>query len=299
MSRILTLLVTTLLVALSVLVYSLPAAAGNCGTDPYGNIIPCPQGEKGGFGYYYDRATQTFYADDPTADGTETVGGVRMQVRYVVNCVGNSTDEPRRVSECSTAICSLPDGSAGVSYLVYERPDAGADWTPRAGPVCRGVADPIPLADVEAEIARIFEAHFKNVVEPEITVAPAVNAVANMPVLASTPDPGPLGFDITNPLPGRVEATPAYEWTWSNGQQSTGAGVGYDGTSPSGNPGHYPVQTTFKDGGSGSVALIVVWSITLTVAGIPPITDIPPLEYSGSADFPVRSARTVLVDSPN
>jgi hypothetical protein len=254
---------------------------------------------SGGFGYLYDRATQTFYADDPTADGTETVGGVRMQLRYVVNCVGNSTDEPRRVSECSTAICSLPDGSAGVSYLVYQRPDAGADWTPRAGPVCRGVADPIPLADVEAEIVRIFEAHFKNVVEPEITVAPAVNAVVNLPVLASTPDPGPLGFDITNPLPGRVEATPAYEWTWSNGQQSTGAGVGYDGTSPSGNPGHYPVQTTFEDGGSGSVALTVVWSITLTVAGIPPITDIPPLEYSGSVDFPVRSARTVLVDSPN
>jgi hypothetical protein len=32
--------------------------------------------------------------------------------------------------------------------------------------------------------------------------------------------------------------------------------------------------------------------------GIPPITDITPLEYSARADFPVRSARTVLVDSP-
>ena len=274
------------------------ARASDCWMNVDGQMV-CSNPEAGGFGYLYDRATQTFYADDPTADGTETVGGVRMQVRYVVNCVGNSTDEPRRVSECSTAMCSLPDGSAGVSYLVYQRPDAGADWTPRAGPVCRGVADPIPLADVEAEIVRIFEAHFKNVVEPEITVAPAVNAVVNLPVLASTPDPGPLGFDITNPLPGRVEATPTYEWTWSNGQRSSGAGVGYDGTSPSGNPGHYPVQTTFGDGGSGSVTLTVVWSITLTVAGIPPITEIPPLEYGGSADFPVRSARTVLVDSPD
>ena len=275
-----------------------PTYANECWTDLRGQIV-CSDAARGGFGYLYDRATQTFLADDPSADGTETVGGVQIQVRYVVNCVGNSTDEPRRVSECSTAICSLSDGSAGVSYLVYQRPDGGADWTPRAGPVCRGVVDPIPLADVEAEIVRIFEAHFKNVMEPEITVAPAVNAVVNLPVLASTPDPGPLGFDITNPLPGRVEATPVYEWTWSNGQRSTGAGVGYDGTSPSGNPEHYPVQTTFEDGGSGSVALTVVWSITLTVAGIPPITDIPPLEYSGSADFPVRSARAVLVDSPN
>src|SRR5918994_2598074 len=276
---------------------SASAQSGDCWRDAFGRQI-CSDAPRSGFGYLYDGAAQTFYADDPTADGTETVGGVRMQVRYVVNCVGNSTDEPRRVSECSTAMCSLPDGSAGVSYLVYQRPDADSDWTSRAGPVCRGVADPIPLADVEAEIVRIFEAHFKNVVEPEITVAPAVNAVVNMPVLASTPDPGPLGFDITNPLPGRVEATPTYEWTWSNGDRSSGAGVGYDGTSPMTSPGHYPVQSTFLDGGAANVDLTVVWSITLTVASIPPITDIPPLEYNASAGFDVRSARTLLVGWP-
>jgi hypothetical protein len=57
------------------------------------------------------------------------------------------------------------------------------------------------------------------------------------------------------------------------------------------------VQSTYTDGGSGSVDLQVVWTITLMVDGLAPITDIEPLEYEASATFGVRSARTVLVDS--
>jgi len=260
-----------------------------------GQVI-CSGNDTGGFGYRYDRATQTFFPDDAPG-GNETVDGVRVELRYVVNCAGNTADDPVTVGECSTSICAMPDGSPGVSFQVYQRIDGAAVWELRPGTVCRDVGLPIPLADVAAEIARVIEAHFQHVVQPEITVAPAVNALVNLPVLASTPDQGPLGFDISNPLPGRVEATPSYEWTWSNGQRSTGAGVGYDGISPTSNPGHYPVQSTFRAGGAASVDLTVIWSITLTVAGIPPITDIPPLEYDASAGFAIRSARTVLVDS--
>ncbi|MGH8838662.1 MAG: hypothetical protein ACRDVO_05290, partial [Jiangellaceae bacterium] len=46
--------------------------------------------EAGGFGYYYDRATQTFYPEG-ALDGSETVDGVRIQLKYVVNCIGNTT----------------------------------------------------------------------------------------------------------------------------------------------------------------------------------------------------------------
>jgi hypothetical protein len=158
------------------------------------------------------------------------------------------------------------------------------------------VSDPIPLADVEAEIRRIIEERFKHVAEPEITLAPEVNALVNLPVIASTPNQGELGFDITNPLPGRVEASPVYSWVWSNGTTNSGAGVAYDGTSPTRNPRYYPVQSTYADGGAGSVDLQVTWSIALTVPGIPPITDIEPLVYEATESFPVRSARTVLVE---
>jgi hypothetical protein len=258
-----------------------------------GQVI-CPDQEARGFGYYYDRSRQAFYAED-SVDGTDTVDGVEVQLRYVVNCPGNTTDSPVAIGECSTSFCTLGSGEQGVNYLVYQR-TGNAPWQLRPGVVCRVVSDPIPLADVEAEIRRIIEERFKHVAEPEITVAPAVNALVNLPVIASTPDQGRLGFDITNPLPGRVEATPTYLWSWSNGTTNSGPGVGYDGTSPTRNPGYYPVQSTYAENGDGSVDLQVTWAISLAVPGIPPITDIEPLVYGATAGFPVRSARTVLVE---
>ena len=183
--------------------------------------------------------------------------------------------------------------------MVYRRlvdTDVWQYWAER-GLVCVGaVGPPIALSDIRSAIMRIIEERFKHVAEPVITVVPAANALVNLPVIASTPSQGPLGFDITNPLPGRVEANPAYQWAWSNGVTSSGAGVGYDGTSPTRNPGHYPVQSTYAAGGAQSVALEVTWSITLTVPGIAPITDIEPLVYDASEGFAVRSARTVLVE---
>ncbi len=249
---------------------------------------------KAGFGYYYDRERQAFYTQE-SVDGSETVDGVTVQLRYVVNCPGNTTDSPVATGECTTSPCVLGSGEQGVNFLVYQR-IGSAPWQLRPGVVCRVVSDPIPLADVEAEIRRIIEERFKHVAEPEITVAPAVNALVNLPVIASTPNQGPLGFDITNPLPGRVEASPTYSWAWSNGTTNSGAGIGYDGTSPTMNPGHYPVQSTYSGGGAESVGLQVTWSITLTVPGISPITDIEPLVYEATEGFAVRSARTVLVE---
>jgi hypothetical protein len=269
-------------------------AQATCPTDPFGNPLPCADQREGGFGYYYDRARQAFYAKE-SIDGTENVGGLTVQLRYVVNCPGNSTDNPVEIGECTTSLCTLGSGEQGVNYLVYQR-IGNAPWQLRPGVACRMVSEPIPLADVEAEIRRIIEDRFKHVAEPEITLAPAVNALVNLPVIASTPNQGQLGFDITNPLPGRVEASPAFSWVWSNGTTNGGAGVGYDGTSPTRSPGHYPVQSTYADGGSERVDLQVTWSITLTVPGNPPITDIEPLVYDATEGFAVRSARTVLVE---
>ncbi|HZY29005.1 MAG TPA: hypothetical protein VFE49_12205, partial [Jiangellaceae bacterium] len=83
--------------------------------------------EAGGFGYYYDRATQTFYSEG-ALDGSETVDGVRIQLKYVVNCVGNTTANPTAIGECSTSICAMPDGTPGVSYQVYFRTGGATEW---------------------------------------------------------------------------------------------------------------------------------------------------------------------------
>ncbi|NDL60158.1 hypothetical protein [Phytoactinopolyspora mesophila] len=250
-------------------------------------------------GYRYDSATRTFYPEASSNEATEVHGGVVWTVRYVVTCGRNHPDRPEDDVLCVDALCEAGD-SMGYDTLVFRRQSVEDTWEPWPGRerICRvsTVGDPIPLADFEAEITTIIEEHYENIARPEIDVAPAVNAVVNLPVLAATPDPGAVGFDIENPLPGTVDAVPSFGWQWSNGEAGSGPGRGYDGTDPVATPDHYPVRAVFTVAGEGRVELTATWTITLTVEGIPPITDIEPLVYEASEGFTVRSARTVLVD---
>jgi hypothetical protein len=284
-----------------ILVVALPATANGCGLRADGTIIPCPRGdsEAGGISYHYDGERGVIYPRQRVPDGLEEgvdANGVKKvwQTHYVEAC-GTA---PSGQVGCVPQPCQI-DGRTGTLHMVYRRladTDVWQYWAERGLVCAAAVGQPIVLADIRGELLRIIEERFKHVAEPVITVAPAVNALVNLPVIASTPNEGPLGFDITNPLPGRVEASPVYSWAWSNGTTNTGAGVGYDGTSPTNNPGHYPVQSTYASGGAESVGLQVTWSITLTVPGIAPITDIEPLVYEASEGFAVRSARSVLVE---
>lgn len=287
-----------LIVALFPLVPSAVSAA-ECGSDRYGVPIPCPDEDRGGVEYIYDDRARAFHPKPEGGQETERHGGVVWMVRYVVLCAGNSPSNPAK-SVCVEAACES-DGYTGFYAQVFRREDAGDAWEPWPGRerVCWSYSppgDPIPLEDVEAEIIAVFEEHYEAIARPEIELAPPASAVVNLPVLAATEGAESVGFDIENPLPGRVEAVPEYSWRWSDGTTSHGAGQMYDGTDPLEEPEHYPVRATFTRSGDQSVELTATWSITLTVAGNPPITDIEPLVYEEAESFRVHSARTVLVD---
>lgn len=273
------------------------AEAADCGTDRYGVPLPCP--DDRGVGYTYDSGTRTFYPEAPGLDGTEMSDGVVWKVRFVILCGGlNSPDRPADVM-CVEAQCEQ-GGSLGYHTQVFRRQNEADPWEPWPGRerICRvyDVGEPIPLEDFEDEILAIIEEHYEQITRPEIEVVPAANAVVNLPVLASTEDVGDVGFDIENPLPGRVDAEPGYAWQWSNGTGSDGPGQGYDGTDPIAQPEHYPVRAIYGGAGDEQVGMTATWTITLTVDGIPPITDIEPLVYEAAEEFTVRGARTVLVD---
>ncbi|WP_163816724.1 hypothetical protein [Phytoactinopolyspora alkaliphila] len=219
-------------------------------------------------------------------------------VRYVVLCGSNDPNQPYDVL-CVEATCES-DGAIGYLTQVYRRESAADPWEPWPGRerTCRtfSTGEPIPLEDVEAEILAILEEHYEAVTQPRIEVAPAYNAVVNLPVLAATDDVGPVGFEIENPLPGQVDAVPEYAWSWSNGDGGSGPGRSYDGTDPLTQPDHYPVRAIYSSAGEQEVGLEATWAVTLTVEGIPPITDIEPLVYEAAETFTVHSAGTVLVD---
>lgn len=290
------LLIGVLVIGLLFLVNPLLAAA----CSQYGDCPPPPPQHDGeGVGYYYDSVTQTFYPTASNTEGSEAEGGVRWMTRYVVLCGLNDADSPAD-DFCTEAACETADGFGYMSQ-VFRRLAAADPWEPWPGREreCRAFGDgeePIALEDVEDEIVAIIEQHYEQIARPAITLTPADNALVNVPVLAETPDAGAVRFEVENPLPGYVEATPEYNWAWSNGASAAGAGRVYDGTDPIAEPGHYPVRATYASSGIERVSVSAAWQIVLTVDGIPPITDIAPLVYEAATDFPVRSARTVIVD---
>lgn len=277
------------------------AVADDCGRDQFDNPIPCPDGRDDGVHYVYDSSSRTINKVGSIGDGSESEGGggPAWYTRYVVRCDVNTVDNPAEAL-CIEAACENADSDHGYIVQVFRRLAEGDAWEPWPGreAECRtaSIVESYPLEDIRAEIVGVLEEHFEEVSDPEVTVAPARNAVVNLPVLASTEDVGDIGFEIENPLPGSVTAAPSYAWSWSNGTGAAGPGRGYDGTSPVDNEAYYPVRATYTSSGTHSVGLAVTWEIGLTVPGLPVISDIEPIVFESAADFPVRSGRTVLVD---
>lgn len=287
--------------ALAVCLTSIESSAEDCGRDQFDNPIPCPEPDGDGVRYVYDASDRAIHEVGGIGDGSESEGsgGPVWLTRYVVRCAPNSVDDPQ-AALCIDAACEASNGNNGYLVQVFRRLVEADAWEPWPGreAECRAadIAESYPLEDIREEIIGELEEHFEEVARPEVTVAPARNAVVNIPVLASTVDVGDIGFEIDNPLPGVVTGSPSYRWAWSNGSGGAGPGQPYDGTNPVENEGHYPVRATYAASGTHSVGLTVTWEIGLTVPGIPVITDIDPLVFEAGAEFPVRSGRTVLVD---
>lgn len=293
-------MVRSSVVAIAVAILSLGVApqAHACGIG--GDACPPPPfSNEEGVGYFYSRETSTFYPKAETTEGSESEpSGPTWMTKYIAWCdVGDPTTDASTWA-CGDLVCTS-DGKFGYLTMVFRRLGASDVWElwPGRDRECRVTdEEPIALEEVEDEIVSIIEQHYEQIARPAITLTPADNALVNVPVLAETPDAGVIRFEVENPLPGYVEATPAYNWAWSNGASASGAGRIYDGTDPIAEPGHYPVRATYASSGIERVSLSAAWQIVFTVDGIPPITDIAPLVYEAAADFPVRSARTVLVD---
>ena len=284
-------------------VLAAPAVGQECTTNRRGQTI-CTGG--GGVGYHYNAEQRAFYPIPARQTGTRAAEdeGPSWEVLYVIWACGVNAPSNARDVLCNNSFCTTPSGDQGIWRMVYRRIQGTSDpWEawPDPGGVgalreCLISTDPITLDEIRDELLAILEEKFRQISAPQINVDPSGTAIVNLPVLASADDPGPQGFTIDNPLPGTVEASPTYAWTWSNGTTSSGPGRRYDGTSPTGNPDYYGVLSTYRNAGEGSVGLEVTWDVVLTVPGNPPVTDIAPLVYTASADFTVRSAGTVLVD---
>jgi hypothetical protein len=276
--------------AVLIFMVATPAQAlGEC-TD---FLSGCATTESDGIGWYYSAQERAFFQ----TPGSFQPGSDKpnLEWAYVPACDGNDPDSTTS-GLCTGALCTAPTGDPGVLFWQFSRrlnPPGGA-WELK-GSQCLAGERRVDLADVEAEVRRVVEERFREIAEPSIDMAPASGALVNLPVLAWTADRGDVTLDITQPLPGRITATPQYAWEWSNGVTASGPGRPYSpDLSPTTNPGSY-VSSTYDRPGQARVTLTVRWNGQVSVPGVPPV-DIDALVYTSSASVAVREARSVLVD---
>jgi hypothetical protein len=151
---------------------------------------------------------------------------------------------------------------------------------------------------------------------PRFAVQPPGRAVVNLPVIvhvtaegrrvpqADCAHPQGVCFDVTVPVPGRLEAAPSYGWLFdpagtadtadTAGAVAAGRGRPYDGTSPRQAPDHYVTHTYTQLTPRQPVQLTVTWQAVFTVAGLPPLT-LADLPKTTQQAFPVVQARSQLV----
>lgn len=164
---------------------------------------------------------------------------------------------------------------------------------------CHGTPEWVPIEEVSWHFEHRVR---RRLPDPTIKLNPYPRGLVNLPVIVSTPDPGPQDYDFTIPpsqgrsieLHGTIHAEPHYVWTFEGGKTVHGAGRPYDGTDPRTSPGHY-VTDTFGTSGKKNVHLQVRWTGTVTVEGLDP-EPIEPVVFERDATVQVFESRAALND---
>lgn len=180
-------------------------------------------------------------------------------------------------------------------------PDAldDTDWQLiRPEPYCFGPDQEWDLGDLaeiaRADISEYLEAH---AIRSDIRLEPEGGTLVNVPVLAHTDQAPPIGFDVTEPFPGRLDATAGYSWDFGEGPAQEGLGHPYTPTvSAFAHDGYY-IAHAYTGAGPRTITLTTTWTATFTVAGF--TIPLPPIEFSNSADLTVREARSALIAGDN
>ncbi len=231
-----------------------------------------------------------------------SASGVPMEYFLTPACWSNRAPGPSGVISdtlCQSATTACPAGQ--VRMWVHYRPQ-GSTATPRQAPParCVGASQSLPATDVLAGVRERLE---RLAPEAAFAVQPPDRALVNLPIIvhATSPDGRPLEqpiqLDVTQPVPGHLEAHPRYLWDFGGGAGAEGVGIAYDGTSQQQNPDYY-VSHAYGGKGSATVTLTVLWRATFTVAGLPPFT-LEDLPRTAARTFPVVEARSQLVADPS
>jgi hypothetical protein len=262
-----------------------PSGANPCATYLCGNYDP-PAATESGYRYVFDGNA---FARAPTS-GTTEQGGQQYRADWTPVCNGNlAAGQVGGDSYCLQAALLCPPGEIRAWQVLTPVNPPGPSLPPTQ--MCLGASDVVTLADLRAALREQME---ELLPKPAISLAPPNGGLVNLPVIVSTTEHGQEGFDITIPLPGRVNAAAvSYDWAFSDGGAASGPGRPYEsGITPSQAPSYY-LTHTYLGAGPASATVTVVWQGTFTIGGY--TVELDPVTFTADVQFPIFEARSQLI----
>ncbi len=288
-----------------------PSAFASCHEDSFIGQTGCGPAVVGGdkYVYSYDPDAGVLRRARPRAGqqvGSEASRAL-WEYAYTPACMFNGPPDENGVFTGGDATCLQADALAacpvdefamyGYRRLVRDEQGAAAvspQWERLPGVHCFGADEVWTRAEL-AQIANdLIGEYLEDRAAPGvIRLEPPGATLVNLPVVAHTNELPDIGFPVTQPFPGRLDATASYAWDFGEGDQQEGAGTPYTAdVSPLKNAGYY-VSHPYTTAGTKTVTLTTAWDATFTVAGINiPVESI---TFETSAQVQVFTAHSELV----
>ena len=202
----------------------------------------------------------------PTNSGGGGSTGPIIQYAYSPVC-DVTCHSPAAQATADSANCVAPAVAVWVTTQVV---GAGGTPTLQTAPECLTPAQQLAYdpAQLQAVVANYFE-HIP-LPEPGLHIAPADNAVVNLPEIVSADQPATTTFTVDQaPFPV-VTITAVVQWVWDFGDGTTlvttSPGKAYDGTDPA--DGGYITHTYRSANSAWPLTVTSVWTANYTVQGV-------------------------------
>jgi hypothetical protein len=198
--------------------------------------------------------------------GSSTPIGPVIQYFYAPVCDSTCHSTTAKAT-ADSANCVAPAIAVWVTTQVVG--SAGAP-TLQGAPECLTTTERLPYdpKQLDAMVANYFE-HIP-LPEPGLHIAPADNAVVNLPEIVSADQPAVTTFTVAQaPFPV-VTITAVVQWVWDFGDGTTlvttSPGKAYDGSDP--RNGGYVTHTYKSANKAWPLTVTSVWTATYTVQGV-------------------------------
>jgi hypothetical protein len=202
----------------------------------------------------------------PTNSGGGSPAGPFIQYAYSPVC-DSTCHSPTAQATADTANCVAPAIAVWVTTQVV---GSGNPAALQGAPECLTPAE--QLAYDPLQLAAMVENYFQRIPlpEPGLHIAPADNAVVNLPEIVSADQPAATTFTVAQaPFPV-VTITAAVQWMWDFGDGTTlvtsSPGKAYDGTDPA--EGGYITHTYKTANAAWPLSVTANWTATYTVQGV-------------------------------